>query len=238
MCSFTARAVWREMLDIMHEGDPYGHLAAGGEAIETEELSRLVGLEMSQVDAALKELGRRKVFSRNENGIIFCRRMVRDEAKRSLHAEAGKMGGNPRLEVKAKVNPRLKVDDKAADKSQANQKPTPSVAVASSVSKATTPHVYAFMADLRPVWRSAYGGDIPPGTAKRLKPLVDEYGIGEVASRLANYLAASDAQYASIPRFVSTFGTWDNVNRNGDRLVGVGTGIPSADELKAAGIRL
>lgn len=100
VCSFMARALWREMLDVMHEGDPYGHLAAGGEAIDPEELSRLIGLEMSQVVSGLKELERRKVFSRTDDHIIFCRRMVRDEAKRALHAEAGKMGGNPKLKDK------------------------------------------------------------------------------------------------------------------------------------------
>jgi hypothetical protein len=99
VCSFMARALWREMLDLMHEGSPYGHLAAGEEAIEPEELARLVGLELSQVETLLKELERRKVFSRTDKGIIYSRRMVRDEQKRSLHAVAGKMGGNPKLGV-------------------------------------------------------------------------------------------------------------------------------------------
>jgi hypothetical protein len=225
VCAFMARALWREMLDVMHEGDPYGHLAAGGEAIEPEELSRLVGLEVSQVDAGLKELERRKVFSRTENGIIFCRRMVRDEAKRSLHAEAGKMGGNPNLVVKRKVKPKVKTEDKGLFESQGNQKPTPSVAVASSPSEPTTPdasapeRVYAFMGEMRPVWQQAYGGAIPPGTAKRLKPLVDQFGSAEVAMRLANYLAATDAQFASIVRFVSTYGHWGSAKQNGSHRV-------------------
>lgn len=202
-----ARALWREMLDVMHEGDPYGHLAAGGEAIEPEELSRLIGLEMSQVVSGLKELERRKVFSRTESQIIFCRRMVRDEAKRALHAEAGKMGGNPNLEVKPPVKPRVK----PAEGNQPNQKPTPSVAVASSTALPLSDkpeRIYAFMGELRPVWETACGGSIPPGTAKRLKPLVDRHGAPEVATRLAHYLAATDVQFVSIPRFVSTFGTW------------------------------
>lgn len=227
-----ARGLWREMLDIMHEGEPYGHMAAGGESIELPELARLVGLEMSQVEGLLKELERRKVFSRNEKGTIFCRRMVRDELKRRHHAEAGKMGGNPKLK------PKVKPEVKATNGTPTNQKPTPSVAVAVSSSKtATTPErIYAFMAEMRSVWHSAYGGDIPPGTAKRLKPLVDQHGSVEVATRLAHYLAATDPQFASVPRFVSTFGAWDKP-AGGDRLVGVGRD-PTPEELAAAGIYL
>jgi hypothetical protein len=200
----------------MHEGYPYGHLAAGEEAIEPEELSRLIGLEMSQVTSGLKELERRKVFSRTENGIIFCRRMVRDEAKRALHAEAGKMGGNPKL-IKPRVKTEVKPRVMPTEGNQPNQKPTPSVAVASSTSKSTTPpeRVYAFMGEMCPVWQTAYGGPIPPGTAKRLKPLVDQFGSQEVATRLANYLATTDAQFASIPRFVSTYGHWNSAKPNG-----------------------
>lgn len=225
------------MLDVMHEGDPYGHLAAGGEAIEPEELSRLVGLEMSQVTSGLKELEHRKVFSRTENGIIFSRRMVRDETKRSLHAEAGKMGGNPKLlntQVKPKVKPRVM----SAEENQPNQKPTPSVAVASSSSKRTPPEkIYGFMGQVRPVWREIYGGDIPPGSAKRLQPAVSELGEDEVVRRLRIYCESTDPQFASIQRFVSTIGGWGQASPNGNKLIGVG-GDPTVEELASLGIRL
>lgn len=234
-----ARALWREMLDVMHEGDPYGHLAAGGEAIEPEELSRLVGLEMSQVTSGLKELERRKVFSRAENGIIFCRRMVRDEAKRSLHAEAGKMGGNPKL-VKPRVKTEVKPRVKPTEGNQPNQKPTPSVAVASSTAvqiPERPENVYAFMGEIRPIWRECYGGEVPPGTAKRLQPAVSELGISEVVRRFRIYCESTEADFVSIPKFVSTIGSWGAAGRNGDRLIGVG-GDPTAEELASIGIRL
>jgi hypothetical protein len=206
---------------MMHEGEPYGHLTVGGVKVSDAQLARMTGETPSVALDLLKELEDNRVFSRTEAGVIFCRRMVRDERKRSLHAEAGKMGGNPKLveEDKPQVKARVKPRDKLTEENPGNQNLTPSSS--SSASKATTPgavapeRIYAFMGELRPVWETAYGGPIPPGTAKRLKPLVDRHGAQEVATRLAHYLAATDARFASIPRFISTYGTWGSAKPNG-----------------------
>ncbi len=96
-CSFEARALWREMLDLMHDGEPYGHLTAGGVPMNTATLARLVGCPVKKVTAWMTELDDRKVFSRNDVGVIFSRRMVKDEHIRNTRAEAGKKGGNPQL---------------------------------------------------------------------------------------------------------------------------------------------
>ena len=210
--SFEARGLWTDLLCMMHEGEPYGHLTLGGVAPSDEDLAQMVGGSVENMTKLLAELGRKRVYSRTAEGIIFCRRMVRDELKRQAHAEAGKMGGNPKLvDDKPRVKTKVKPRDKLTDENPGNQKVTPS---SSSSTSETTTHVpaeriYAFMGEMRPVWVTAYGGEIPPGTAKRLKPLVDRHGAPEVATRLAHYLAATDAQFASIPRFVSTFGSWD-----------------------------
>jgi len=98
---------------------------------------------------------------------------------------------------------------------------------------------YAFMGAMRTVWASAYGGSIPPGSAKRLEPLVREHGEEEVARRFANYCGATNARYSSVPRFVSTFGAWGSppVRVDDSSVIGVG-GVPSAEELEAIGIRI
>jgi hypothetical protein len=88
-CSFEVRALWREMLDLMHDGEPYGHLTAGGIAIKTADLARLVGKSSAVVAKWLKELEDRKVFSRTAVGVIYSRRMVRDEAIRNKRAAGG-----------------------------------------------------------------------------------------------------------------------------------------------------
>lgn len=198
----------------MHEGEPYGHLTVGGVRPSDEQLARMIGEPIETLVPLITELERNKVFSRTAEGIIFCRRMVRDERKRQAHAEAGKLGGNPNLNPhppdksgdKSEVKPQVKL----ADESRTSQKPTPSSSVLQS-SKETTPAArYAFMGQIRPVWRNAYGGEIPEGSARTLEPLINKHGVELVASRLTNYVARTPATYASIPKFKATFGTWDD----------------------------
>ena len=90
-CSLTARGLWHEMNCIMHDGEPYGHLAVEGVALTEEQIVRLAGTSMAEYRKALKELDRAGVPSRTEDGIIFSRRMVRDEETRRKRAEGGAM---------------------------------------------------------------------------------------------------------------------------------------------------
>lgn len=98
---------------------------------------------------------------------------------------------------------------------------------------------YAFMGEMRGVWLEAYGGAIPAGSPKRLEPLVKLHGVDEVARRFRIYTSSTQAAYASVPRFVSTFGAWGQPSGSGSdsRILGVG-GVPTAEELESAGIRI
>lgn len=199
----------------MHQGEPYGHLVVGGVKPSDEQLARMIGEPVATLMPLMAELEGNRVFSRTAEGIIFCRRMVRDEQRRASHAEAGKLGGNPVL-VNYEVKPEVKPKDKGLDESRTNQKPTPSSSSSTSLQTTPTGPRYAFMGDIRPVWRNAYGGEIPEGSARTLEPLVNKHGVQLVAVRLANYVGKTPAQYASIPKFKATFGTWDTpVNLNG-----------------------
>lgn len=198
----------------MHEGEPYGYLTVGGVAPSDGQLARMIGEPVETLVPLITELEQNRVFSRTAEGIIFCRRMVRDEQKRQAHAEAGRLGGNPNLTPhppdksgdKSGVNSKVK----RIDESRTNQKVTPSSS--SSSSEQTTPpgKRYAFMGRIRPVWRTAYGGEIPEGSARTLEPLVNKEGEDLVVTRLTIYCAKTPAQYASIPKFKATFGTWDD----------------------------
>lgn len=88
-CSFYARALWREMMDLMHDGEPYGHLTAGGVPITPAQLARIVGMPLPKIKTWMGELEERKVFSRTDSGVIYSRRMVRDEATRAARAAGG-----------------------------------------------------------------------------------------------------------------------------------------------------
>jgi len=94
MCSMAARGLWLEMLCLMHEAD--GYLLLGGKALDAKQLAFLVGgCSAREVTKYLTELERNRVFSRTEDGIIYCRRMVRDIANEAGWREVGRMGGSP-----------------------------------------------------------------------------------------------------------------------------------------------
>jgi hypothetical protein len=96
-CSLAARGLWTEILMIVHDCTPYGHLVLGGRAPDNAEIARLVGSTPTEVKRCLAELESKNVFSRTPDGVIYSRRYVRDE---KAYAEAivnGKKGGNPAL---------------------------------------------------------------------------------------------------------------------------------------------
>ncbi len=91
-CSVAARGLWIEMLCIMNECKPYGHLAINGKAMSVAQLARLIGETEKVVKGLLNELESAGVFSRTEQGGIYSRRMVNDEQLRNIRAEGGKGG--------------------------------------------------------------------------------------------------------------------------------------------------
>lgn len=97
LCSLAARGLWAEMMWLMFDGEPFGHLSVKGSVIPPVKLAGIVGAELSVVDDLLAELERYDVFSRTPEGIIFSRRMVRDAKRRVTNALNGGKGGNPHL---------------------------------------------------------------------------------------------------------------------------------------------
>lgn len=97
MCSLAARGLWIEMLSIMHEANPRGHLLVNGIAPNDAQLGLLVGSPPTAIGELLSELERADVFSRKKSGVIYSRRMVIDENRTRIAQEFGAMGGNPRL---------------------------------------------------------------------------------------------------------------------------------------------
>lgn len=147
-CSIGARGLWIEMLCVMHECAPYGHLCVNGRPMTDEQLARLVGESVKSTAKWLSELESAAVFSKDDQGRIYSRRMVKDERLRNIRAEAGAKGGNPALlglKDKQKVN--------QTDNHQSNQRPTPSSSSSSS---------------------SSNQGTSPPSGAKAPDPVKDE----------------------------------------------------------------
>jgi hypothetical protein len=96
-CSLAARGLWMEMLCLMQQAIPYGHLLVNGNPPDANRRSRLAGAAPDEVTVLLAELEREGVFSRTADGVIYSRRMVRDAEKERQDRENDKLGGNPNL---------------------------------------------------------------------------------------------------------------------------------------------
>lgn len=109
-CSVAARGLWIELMCVMHDCEPYGVLAVNGRAMSAAQVARLVGEQEKIIMRLLAELEDAGVCSRDDEGRLFSRRMVKDEEVREARAagghagaehghkggEHGKKGGRPR----------------------------------------------------------------------------------------------------------------------------------------------
>jgi len=97
MCGIASRGLWIEMICIMHEATPYGHLLVAGHCPTDAQLAVLVGTTPDQVAAMLGELESAGVFSRTREGVIYSRKMTRAAKKAATARNNGRKGGNPTL---------------------------------------------------------------------------------------------------------------------------------------------
>lgn len=95
MCSLAARGLWIEMICLMHEAPTRGDLIVSGQKVLGCQLAALVGAPVDETEALLSELEAAGVFSRDDEGTIYSRRMRRDEKKSAIGKGHGKDGGNP-----------------------------------------------------------------------------------------------------------------------------------------------
>jgi hypothetical protein len=99
-CSIAARGLWADLLCLMHEGVPYGRLSAPVNLV-----LRVTGLTEAEYSPLLADLETHGVFSRDEDGTIYSRRMVRDEHRRITNKTNGEGGGNPALVNQSVIRP-------------------------------------------------------------------------------------------------------------------------------------
>ena len=92
LCSMAARGLWIDLMCLMHASENYGHLEAAGEPMTAEQIARLVGESPKDVRGWLAELTRHNVCSIDQRGVMYSRRMVRDEALREVRAAGGNQG--------------------------------------------------------------------------------------------------------------------------------------------------
>jgi hypothetical protein len=97
LVSVSARGLWMDILCLMFESPQRGFLEhQNGKPIAADQLARVVGERLPETRKLLKELEDAGVYSVDERGVIFSRRMVREEQNRIHVSEersrAGKKG--------------------------------------------------------------------------------------------------------------------------------------------------
>lgn len=126
-CSPVAQALWLREMFVMHDAKPYGHLIENGSPMRVETLIRRCGFKLAETKKASEELqisGVPRVTGTDEyrellratihtdegavtvdlsplgvsvDGVIYSKRMVKDQRLRVIRKLAGKLGGNPYL---------------------------------------------------------------------------------------------------------------------------------------------
>ena len=103
-CSVGARGLWIDMICLMHEGTPYGHLKVNQKVILPADLAHIAGATLEETEGWIKELLHAGVCSIKFD-VIFCKRMLAEEEIRCKRAAGGRLGGNPiLLKVNSTVN--------------------------------------------------------------------------------------------------------------------------------------
>jgi len=87
LCDLAAQGFWMRMLCLMHEADKVGCLLVNGARPEPKEMAVIFGCTEREAIKHLATLEKNRVFSRHEDGTIYCRRMVKDAATSEVGRE-------------------------------------------------------------------------------------------------------------------------------------------------------
>lgn len=103
LCSLGARGLWIEMICLMNQAARRGYLEHCGTPLTEQQIAMMVGGVNGEVIPLLKELEAAGVFSRDDRGCIYSRRIVEEEAVSEHARKVGAKGGNPALKKKRRV---------------------------------------------------------------------------------------------------------------------------------------
>lgn len=97
LCSLAAQGLWMRLLCIAAESSKRGFVLINGQKPSVGQLARVTGCGPAELQKLGQELEANGVYSRDGAGVIYCRRMVRQEKKRRASAKGGKIGGRSTL---------------------------------------------------------------------------------------------------------------------------------------------
>lgn len=94
----AVKGFYIDLLCIMFDCESRGRLEAGGVPLTEEEVAGSINGNPTENLSHLRWLVAKGVLSKDDSGVIYSRRMVKDETRRKAGSEAGrKGGGNPHL---------------------------------------------------------------------------------------------------------------------------------------------
>ena len=98
-CHSEAQGMWINMLCIAFQAPRQGYMEINGERLSDEQICNMTttGVSLARAKRRLLELERTGVFSRDADGTIFCRSMVRAAKTSETNRKNGSRGGNPNL---------------------------------------------------------------------------------------------------------------------------------------------
>ena len=80
-CTLGARGFWLEIILLMQRSERYGYLILNGKPMTVTQMATHTNSKKYQVVRYLRELEIKNVISKDENGVIFSRRMIREAEK-------------------------------------------------------------------------------------------------------------------------------------------------------------
>lgn len=92
-CTLAAQGLWMRMLCLAAEAPKKGYVMIGSRFATHEDIARQAAISLETAEGLLKELEDNDVFSRDRNGNIYNRRMIRVAKSRQASAKGGKKGG-------------------------------------------------------------------------------------------------------------------------------------------------
>lgn len=114
-CSLASQGLLINLMCLMHQSEKYGYLLINGRMPNPKSLIKLSRLHHKTFKGHLKELLDNGVLKEDEQGVIYCPRMVKDQEVRQEKQRAGAMGGNPYL-VKQPVKQGVKHNSQKSEK--------------------------------------------------------------------------------------------------------------------------
>lgn len=114
----AAKGLWIDMLCIAAQSDPIGYLTVKKVPLSVQDIARMCGGSENEVGNLITELDQNGVLSRDRNGTIYSRRLVRDDNKARIAQKNGKKGGNPTLSNQRVISASDNPPDKGGVKPQ------------------------------------------------------------------------------------------------------------------------